>query len=328
MRFLFVGDPHARVSNLDEMRKLIDFLCALENRERFDFIFLAGDLFNDHAVVRLEVAQFWRESLIKLSGAYRQVSVLVGNHDMAGNKQMEKGTNALHLVTKEISKVELIDRPMTPDGSSPTVAAIPYMSSEEEFLAEASRLHAEGATDLLLCHQTFNGAKYDNGFYAPGGFDLSKVPQKQVISGHIHTAQDFDKCWYPGTPRWENRNDANLEKGVWDVEINGGAMSRALISTKDAVTPIVEQIIKEGEEPPPLPYENVKLYVELVGTSEWIKKTKEKYRGIASIKCTPKDTKLKFGSQGRGMTLEQYLDGYFDTSLVSKAALKEAVRKL
>jgi DNA repair exonuclease SbcCD nuclease subunit len=324
MRFLFVGDPHARVSNLQEMEKLVDFLANMPERDRFDFVLLAGDLFNDHAVVRLEVAQFWRSALTRLSSSYRETVVLVGNHDMAGSRQMEKGTNALHLVTKEINNLELVDRPT---GALGTFAAIPYTSNEEEFVAAANELYKDGFTDLLVCHQTFNGAMYDNGFYAPGGFDASRVPQRRIISGHIHTSQEFGKVWYPGTPRWENRNDANLDKGVWDVEISGEEMKRTLISTKGAVTPIVELVIKEGEPLPATP-SGVKLYVELVGSSEWIKKTKETYRGVASIKATHKDTKLKLGSQGRGMTLEEYIDKHFDTTLVSKDALKEAVKSL
>jgi len=324
MRFLFVGDPHAKISNLQEMEKLMAFLCTLPERERFDYIFLAGDLFNDHAVIRLEVAQFWRLSLERLAKAYKEVYVLVGNHDMAGNKQMEKGMNALHLVTKEIEDVKIIDRPTAMDG---VTAMIPYMSSEEEFIAAAESLYKDGFTDVLLCHQTFNGALYDNGFYAPDGFNLTKVPQKQIISGHIHTAQEFDKVWYPGTARWETRSDANQIKGVWDVEYKDGTLSRTLIETKDIVTPIIELVLKEGEESPPLPLAG-KIYLELIGTTEWIKKTKEKYRGLASIKCTPKDVKFKLGSAAKNLSLEEYLDKWFDTTLVSKEALKQAVQKL
>src|SRR5690606_29183747 len=168
---------------------------------------------------------------------------------------------------------------------------------------------------------------YDNGFYAPGGLDHTRVPQKRIVSGHIHTAQEFGNVWYPGTPRWENRNDANLDKGVWDVSVAGGSLEKTLIPTKDVLTPIVELVIKEGDELPPVP-QGVKLYVELVGTTEWIKKAKEKYRGLASIKTTHKDTKLKLGSQGRGLTIEEYLDKFFDTTLVSKEALREAIKTL
>jgi len=326
MRFLFVGDPHARVSNLDEMQKLVDFLCTMTVRDRFDFIFLAGDLFNDHAVVRLEVAQFWRDSLKKLASSYKQVIILVGNHDMAGSKQMERGINSLDLVAEGIQGVKLVGTPFASFGKG-EVAFLPYYSNEEEFLSAAEMLYKEGGTRVLLCHQTFNGAMYDNGFYAPGGFDVDKVPQKHVISGHIHTAQEFGKVWYPGTARWENRNDANQEKGVWDVIVTDEGVQKTLIPTKDVVTPIIELIIKEGEATPDLPQFG-KVYVELIGTSEWIKKTKEKYRGFASIKCTPKDTKLKLGSEARGLTLPVYLDKYFDTTLVSKEALKQAVEKL
>jgi DNA repair exonuclease SbcCD nuclease subunit len=323
MNFLFVGDPHAKVSNLDEMSKLINFVANQSNKEKYDFVVLAGDLFNDHSLVRLEVALFWKSAIEQLRTSFKKVIILVGNHDLAGSKQMETQLSSIHLVSKDDSSVMVIDKPT----NYMDIAFIPYMSSEEDFIKATEELWENGCHNLLICHQTFNGAKYDNGFFAPGGFDLEKIKQGKIISGHIHTFQEFDKIVYPGTARWDTRSDANQEKGIWDINITDQAFSKKMISTRDVVTPIIEIVIKEGDSFPEIPT-NGKIYIELIGKSEWINKTKEKYRGVASIKTTHKDTKLKLGSMSKGLSVEEYIDNYFETTLVSKQVLKEAVKSL
>jgi DNA repair exonuclease SbcCD nuclease subunit len=325
MRYLFVGDPHAKIGNLEEMQKLVDFLCQLTVRERFDFIFLAGDLFNDHAVVRLEVALFWRNALARLCAAYKEVVAIDGNHDKGGTKQLESAISAIQLISGGYDLKNFVH--ITKPTNYHDIAIIPYMSNEDEFVAAANELFEGGAVDLLMCHQTFNGAKYDNGFYAPGGFDIERIKQGRIHSGHIHTEQEFDKVWYPGTARWETRSDANLNKGVWDVQLEADSFQKTLIPTNTVVTPIIELVIKEGDPVPPM-RTDAKIYVELVGTSEWIKKAKETYRGVASIKTTHKDAKVKLGTMGRGLSMEEYLDKWFDTTLVSKDQLREAIKAL
>jgi DNA repair exonuclease SbcCD nuclease subunit len=323
MKFLFVGDPHAKVNNLDEMQKLINFLADQPDKNKYDFILLAGDLFNDHSVVRLEVANFWKQAIQVLTKNYTKVVILVGNHDLTGTKQMETGLSSIHLVTENNPSVLLVDKPIYYNG----IGLLPYTSDSEYFYHSAENLFKQGAIDLLICHQTIDGAKYDNGFYAPEGLDQNRIPQTNIVSGHIHTFQEFGKVLFPGTARWETRSDANQNKGIWTIELNNGKLTKELIPTKSVVTPIVELIINEGDELPAI-QSGVKTYIELVGKSEWIKKTKEQYRGVASIKTTHKDKKLKLGSMAKSMALEEYLDTYFETTLVSKQNLKEAIKNL
>jgi DNA repair exonuclease SbcCD nuclease subunit len=321
---LFVGDPHAKVSNLEEMEKLIFFIeNNIANREEYEFLLLAGDLFNDHSVVRLEVAIFWKQALLRLRAKYKKLVILVGNHDLSGSKQMEAGLSSIHLVTQNDSSIIIVDKPTIYKG----IAFLPYSSSPELFYSQAETLFSQGAKELLICHQTIDGAKYDNGFYAPEGLDQNRIPQVNIVSGHIHTFQEFGKTLFPGTARWETRSDANQNKGVWSIELSNGKISKELIPTKGVVTPIIELVINEGDELPAI-QSGVKTYIELVGKSEWIKKTKELYRGAASIKTTHRDKKLKLGSMAKTMALEEYLDTYFETSLVSKQSLKEAIKTL
>jgi len=323
MKFLFVGDPHAKVSNLDEMEKLISFIEATPKSDKYEFLLLAGDLFNDHSVVRLEVAMFWKQAILRLKAKFKKLIILVGNHDLAGSKQMETQLSSIHLVTQDDSSIIIVDEPKV----YKDIAFMPYTSNSEHFYSSVELLFNMGAENLLICHQTIDGAKYDNGFYAPEGLDQNRIPQTNIVSGHIHTFQEFGKVLFPGTARWETRSDANQNKGIWSLELNEGIITKQLIPTNTIVTPIIELIIKEGDELPTI-QEGTKTYIELIGKSEWIKKTKEQYRGVASIKTTHKDIKLKLGSMAKGMSIEEYLDTYFETTLVSKQALKEALKTL
>src|SRR5271154_1096110 len=84
LKILRIGDPHAKINNLDEMGRLMDFVLQTAMTHQPERIELLGDLFHTHAVLRLEVQQFWAKYLALLSKHFYTV-VLVGNHDLSGN---------------------------------------------------------------------------------------------------------------------------------------------------------------------------------------------------------------------------------------------------
>jgi hypothetical protein len=61
-------------------------------------------------------------------------------------------------------------------------AVLPRPNSVPWLPPRRSRMRHE-----VVCHATFNGARYENGFYAKEALDPDAVPQKRIISGHIHT---------------------------------------------------------------------------------------------------------------------------------------------
>src|SRR4051812_35415302 len=84
MKIIRVGDPHVKINNLEDSRKLMDFVLQKANELQPDRIELLGDLFHNHAVVRIEVLNFWDNVLTQLSNSFQTV-VLVGNHDQTGD---------------------------------------------------------------------------------------------------------------------------------------------------------------------------------------------------------------------------------------------------
>lgn len=306
MKILRVGDPHIRPNNIQEANQLMEFICNIVKNAKVDRLEILGDLFHTHAVVRLEVLEFWDKWLQRFSDIVETV-VLVGNHDMGGDYHSD--SHAL-TVFKRIKneKLKIIDKP-TAIG---VFGYLPYTHDGAVFVESARRLNGEGSK-VLVCHATFSGSQFDNGFYAPEGINPDDIPFEKIISGHIHKEQIIagGKVDYPGTAKWDSASDANERKGVWLYEhaVDGTVLNRDMISTEKVVTPIVSFKWVEGEEAPVIP-EGAKASVELIGSSDWITKQKSKLKGKVSISSKFTDKKEK-AERKAGNSLENFLNNLY-----------------
>lgn len=328
-KILRVGDPHVQVKNLRDSEALMDFVIKTAKEQGVQTIEFLGDLFHTHAVIRIEVIDFWQKIFNKIEFEGIECRVLVGNHDQPGSKEKEQEMNAINIFTPEDGGVDslrsVMNEPMVIEG----IAYVPYHSDEQAFLKACQDLYNQGATGLLVAHQTFTGAQYENGFFSEEGIDPALVPQKEIISGHIHKTQQVGKCFYPGTPKWDTMADANQPKGIWIFEHNedGTVKSKEFISTEFIVTPIKTYEVKEGDELPELK-ENARNYVVLEGKSAWISKIKKKLKGLANIKVKPTD-RISNVKKDNIVTLEKYLETEFQPiEGVNKKDIKEFIVNL
>lgn len=321
MTVIRVGDPHVKVSNLEESERLLQFVLDKARELNVDTIELLGDLFHTHAIVRLEVLEFWKKWLWKLSEEFVTI-VLVGNHDQSGNHFSD--SHALGVfVNLNPDKLHIIERPTLIKG----IGYLPYIHDNSKFIKEANAL-AELGAKCLVSHTTYEGSKYDNGIYAPDGVCPDDIDNRYVnlISGHVHGEQEFGRVWYPGTARWDTASDANKRKGIWicshvgpssavgegyvSTTKAGVLLEREFISTGGRVcTPIVSIEWKEGEEAPQIP-EEAKVQIELIGSSSWIAQQKESLKGQVSIRTKITDSK-KSESRKAGNSLFEYLQNTF-----------------
>jgi DNA repair exonuclease SbcCD nuclease subunit len=283
LKIIRVGDPHAKPSNLDDLQKLLDFSISKALELKVSHIELLGDLFDTHLVMRMDVINFWQSFVHKADSLKLQVVAIVGNHDMVGDKQRETQMSALDSL-KYISKYfKVIDKPDIFNGT----AYMPYRSDEKEFTEQALYLLPQ-SNGTLVCHQTFDGSKFDNGMYAPHGFNVDVLSGfKQVISGHIHSTQRFSNILYIGTARWESLSDANLNKGIWLFEEGEDPV---MIPTDKICQPIKLYEISEGSNIPEIAVGD-KNHIVLKGSSQWISKTSKSLKGLGKITPRPTDTK-------------------------------------
>ena len=304
---LIVGDPHIKISNLKEATKLVDFI--VENAKKHDpkFLIILGDLFHTHSIKRLEVENFWIEAFQKLIPLTpHRLIVLVGNHDIPGSNETMGKINALKVFGEQ--DIDIIDKPTGINN----IALIPYMRDKQNIIKESKRLYDSGCTKLLITHNTFTGAKYETGFYAPEGIEPELICQDQIISGHIHLTQEIGKCFYPGSVMWDKMSDANHNKGIWILEHNddNSIAKKTFLSTEDVVTPIYKLTIKEGDPEPEIK-PNARVYLEFHGKNAWIKKMKKKYKGKAGIKGVPTDRRAAPSKSNDKINLLDFLKTIF-----------------
>ena len=291
------------------------FIMDTIREERPDRVHIVGDLFHTHNIVRLEVLEFWDGWLDTLVvDPQIDIYVLIGNHDKGSTDEFAFSAISVfkHMRHKNLKICELprVDGPF---------AYVSYYHNPETFVEVANRCAEQGAK-VLVCHQTFDGSQYENGFYAPDGIDPSKLKFDLIMSGHIHTTQNLKNIAtgqtvvYPGTPKWDTTSDANEDKGIWMFEHDdktGALLSQKLLSTAHVVTKIVHLTWKEGEQLEPIPA-NAKVSIELIGSSAWVTKESENLKGQYPLRSKITDKAQKKDRQA-GKSFPEFVAKQFKT---------------
>lgn len=317
MKILRVGDPHVKPSNLAESQSLLDFVFKTAKERQVQYVEFVGDLFDTHLVMRMDVMHFWQNVAIRAGQEQVLMVAIPGNHDQAGDRQREGSMSALDSFKHVSPFFKVFDKPTVFEGT----AYIPYMSDEKAFMETALELLPK-TNGTLVCHQTFEGSKFDNGMYAPHGFNVDFLKDyKQVISGHIHSTQKFANIFYIGTAKWESLSDANLDKGIWLFD---GSKEPELISTSQVCQPIK---LYEISELNPIEIKMVpgqKNYLVLKGTSSWISNMIKKYKGQAKITVRPTDGKNYIENrEERISSLQEYAKLFsFDDKIAYQDVIK------
>ncbi len=324
MIILRVGDPHVKPNNIDEADALMNFVVGQALKFSPHRIEILGDLFHTHSILRLEVIEFWDNWLEHLADICETI-VLVGNHDQSGD--YGSASNALsvfkHIKNKKLKIVENARH----EG---IFAYLAYHHDHKELVLKANNMAALGAK-VLVCHQTFDGSKYESGMYAPDGIDPALFHYDLIISGHIHSTQTIisptQTVIYPGTAKWDTASDANESKGIWLYEHNDvtGAITKVeMLPTNEVCTPIISVIWNEGEPMPELP-EKAKASVELIGSGDWVTKNKAMLKGKVSVKSKITDKANKERRQA-GNSFLDFMTNLYDH--VERANLLEYAKEL
>lgn len=327
---VFLGDPHVTLKNLKETENFFNHIKTqvdLMREKAMVNLIIMGDGQHNHAVIRMEVLNLWNKFFMSMSELLRvQVIYITGNHDISGIKNDEREQSSFSVFRNRYHNLMIINKPTIVDG----MAIIPYTSDEPLFLSESASLYEEGAKKTLLCHQTFQGAEYENGMYAPGGFDFSRVRQEKIISGHIHKKQSFGNINYVGTWRWLIKSDANEDKGyhVAALDTDSGELSNfKFVPTDNVCRRMSKYEIKEGEELPDI-NENHKNYVTLVGSTRWINKIRKEISENAIISSQKTDKVVK-RLKKKVNTITEFLDDHYTPKReVSKEEVKTYIGKL
>lgn len=319
-KVLYIGDLHARVSDLQECYRLAEEVVSLVKERNIEYVVHLGDALHTHLTVNLEALKFWHDfvdSVLKETSA--QMVLVVGNHDKRVGADITD-THSMMSFNSYGDRVHVISGPKV---LFPGSLFLPYYATAEDFIKEASGWDS----NVLVCHQTFDGSTFENGMYAPDGIDADLLPQKQIISGHLHKGQEFGKVWYPGSPRWMTLADANEEKALWEVEhdVDGTILSKIPHDTSVYCTKIVSLIDNEGA-PAELPVgDNLSVTVDIHGSPEYIAQRKVELQksGVHRIRTFPtRDKQINVKeSEGIVLAFNKYLDSFCESKNIDKTPL-------
>lgn len=317
-RVLVIGDVHSTAEELEDCEKLIELVIDTANAQKVDHVLFMGDIYNSHNVMRVEVMAFWRRTFQTLNVAGIKTYVLVGNHDYGG-----EGLKIHSLMAHE-EQVQVVNAPLS---LFPNVMMVPYVSGNETFIQTCKE--AGGTT--LFCHQTFTGAKYENGMFAPDGVEPDEIPQEYVISGHIHLPNSFGKVTYVGAPRWRSLADADVERAIWiySFDEQGRPRGRESFDTGKACRQI-KCLTDSPEKPIDIKLDpNTDWRIDIKGPSDWITKRKAELAG-PGVKtrtfCTDHRTPVLKESDGIDKAFQKFLENYTPKFGTANTRLQELAR--
>ena len=321
MNFLAVGDPHCTVEEIPDCRALMDFVLQTCLDRIITKVVILGDLHHTFSITNIKVTAFWLETFERFTKKGISIMALVGNHDMAGD-----GTGYPHalLPYMGMNGVTVVDKPLMLGGA----LFLPYYADPKLFVSEVERFPD---VELVVCHQEFNGAQYDNGFYAPGGVDpsLMKVP---VMSGHIHTPQTLDGgrvvIEYIGAPRWRTLSDAATQSRKLVYVQNNGQLCESI-----PVNGHVKRIIARTLTPEScvlVDYnEHDEFRITLEGPAAWIQQEKDAFQHSnikVSAVATDVSTARVRESDGIEVAFRKFLSAYSPKNGTPKDTLAEMAR--
>lgn len=294
---------HCVPEELDDCTKLRTFIAERAEETKPDAVLFLGDLSHTMNIIHVEVQNFWRETFVLFRDFDWETWAIVGNHDFGGENVR---IHSLMAHDKYIRVIDSIDQ----EGG---VLMMPYYSNHE-WMVERATHSLNNQTKTLICHQTFEGSKYENNFYAPDGIDPDCFPQETIISGHIHTPQSFGKVTYIGAPRWRSLSDANIDRSIVLYEFNssGSVLSSTPFDT-GAVCRKIRHVVDSPELPVSGPLDpSCDWRVDIKGPADWVEKRRAELAGpgvrIRGLK-TEKSVVVR-ESEGIDTAFNKYLKQY------------------
>jgi DNA repair exonuclease SbcCD nuclease subunit len=213
MKFLFIGDPHIKNDNSQEIDILIKEIERVFTLTRPDFIIIAGDVMHYHEKIytpALNKSLDFIRAVSQLAFTY----ILVGNHDYENNSQFLSQNHWMNAL-KKWDRVKIVDDVV----NETDYMLVPYVFPGRfvEALETKTDMLEWKRKKVIFAHQEFKGCKMGSILSTEG--DSWGVDDPQVVSGHIHDNQKVGNVYYPGTPLHHTFGD-NDEKVLCVVDIS------------------------------------------------------------------------------------------------------------
>jgi len=207
---LCIGDPHFKKNNGRLTDSMHAAILAHVKMVKYAMIIILGDTLHDHETTT-SGAHCRALSFIGDLVDEAPVTLLIGNHDMANNREWmgscyQGRSKRVHFFSGlhrwqevEENRLHIADRPISVEVNEKVwITAVPYV--ENGRLVEALDNSGEWReTALVVAHQEIKGCKHGAFISEDGDAWLPEWPQ--LVSGHIHEKQSVgSNVYYPGTP--------------------------------------------------------------------------------------------------------------------------------
>jgi DNA repair exonuclease SbcCD nuclease subunit len=316
MKWLIIGDTHIRPQDLEEGERLIAFIKNKIREHNIDCCVFLGDQSHYHDLAHNSVLGFWNNSFKDIANHCSHVFALKGNHDY------EKGRSAHSMMYfKNIHNLTIVDDPLVFDNK----LFIPHMSNSE--FIDVCKSHNN--IKVAFVHQDFNGAMYENGFYAKNGINPQEIPQDYIIGGHIHLTQKVGKLLLVGSPRWLTISDENVDKYIWITDFKNQLDK---ITTRSVCSPIWRFELHEGKEleiPGNLGIDP-RVTIDVHGSVNFIASARSNYEkmGFMVRSFPPKKYTVKVReSEGIVFSFNSFLEGHKSPNGTTVDRMKEIVKE-
>lgn len=201
MKILVIGDVHHKITKFQLGCQFLRWLETTIRDRRPDCVVHLGDHFDGHSVLRSEVLAEFKHLVDAVTALNIRFYYIIGNHDQF--RPNDSRYHALQALKDTNPLFVVIDSPFhIPECK---LSFIPFIHDITKFPTETQ--------DICFAHQTFLGADY--GYMRPDvGVDPNAITANLIISGHVHTRQEFGKVIYPGSAYAQSANDINQAKGL------------------------------------------------------------------------------------------------------------------
>lgn len=209
-RILFIGDPHIKPDNSDEIDILLNEIERVFYLKKYDAIVIGGDVMHYHE-------RLFTQALNKALDFIRRLSslaftyILVGNHDAVNNSIFLTDQHWMNAL-KTWDNVKIVDIVVEEDN----VILCPYVPPGRFIEALSTNEKWKNAT-IIFAHQEFKGCKMGAILSEDG--DEWKYDYPPIVSGHIHDFQKVgENIYYPGSPLQHSFGDSD-QRFLCDVFI-------------------------------------------------------------------------------------------------------------
>ena len=304
-RWLAIGDPHFKISNVKDARefraKVVKLIHGLKQKP--DAVVILGDLHDAfervHSLVMAEICGLFQDILdCWTDDTY--LYYIVGNHDYINNQAYLTGDHAF-LPFKKWDRLRIVDKPGTVYTESyGTFVVCPYVPPGRLGEALATMEYDFMKARAVFCHQEFRDVQLGPRPSKHG--DAWPADAPLAISGHIHEQQWLkENIFYVGEP-FDSSYGSEGQKTVSIIDFY--EEGKPVINQVDlgmprrlTVTLTIDQL-KAFQKP-----ENAHVRVYVTGTTEELavfKKSKEYKELSKEVKIITKPSDVLIARRNEG----------------------------